>query len=620
MTRLLDLPDEIQLVVIGFVDPDDLVSFSQSSRKVLDLSRDVVARHRRLQKAVGELRLDRSHHPLNVITALQEQPELALYVRSLTYHGRSVDDHTGNVHYQARTQDAQYGDVGWQDALDADLPDGRLEFHGHDQLVPAIDWPRDLDKFIPDLSPQLGRGGHLVYWERWLASLQRGSPSAHLLLLMMHLPRLKRLRMSGCDMCDDTHMYILRAWQQYHYEVVLPSTESESAENATPSTRCDAYTHISSPPSLEILEAFHNSTDTGSFDLGHLLAFTHLPTLHTIRGKNITSLSSSTAPASTNLTTLELTDSTLSPPILSALLPSTPHLHTLRISFSPSPSDPHWSSLPSLLLTLAATHASKIQHLTLLHPYSYGSTPPLPPLRPFIRLKTLEISLASLLPHASWRDKESHLLSGGRVPCLAHVLPPSVVELTIGVEIAPGALSDTGLLRGWPKRQLFPLGLEGEGEVLDASVQRWGWEVMGSGGEGGSPFGGRVGLGFGGAGRVRGGGGGGGGGGSSGAVRARVQTSAGHDLSASSPGGVPMRATSSEALYVVNPLLMRLRRIRYFCCPTQVVKCDCVEADTLCEYEEGRYMGLEITRKVMRGWGGEFEDVWDGDSGGEESD
>ncbi|PSK56523.1 hypothetical protein B9Z65_6147 [Elsinoe australis] len=610
MTPFLDLPDEIQLAVISFVDPEDLLKFSYTSRKIQGLCQDAIAQHVELKQRFEEIQLDRHHHPLNILHAIRDNPDLALYIKHIHYHG-TCDE--------------------WQNLLAFELPEGELKFGRHASHVKSVQWPSwDLTDFMPELRPQFASRSIKFIWNLWKMMLDRGLPSAYLLLLILHLPRLKRLRMTAVDMCDQTFVAVLRAWRDY--TDMFKDDQSHQTFNTPDRVFSDhgqIYIYKPPPPSLEVVEAYHSGDEASAFNFDHLQVFTYLPTVHTIRGKNISSNPSpfsephldpvlttqppppipalpSTLPS--NLTTLELTDSSLAPPTLSLLLPHCPHLHTYRQTHS-SPSEP-WLDLPHLITVLLTTHHNKIQHLSLIHPYFYGSTPQIPSFVPFVRLKTLEVSLATLLPHSTWPEKEAHLMAGGPVPSLSDVLPHSCVEVTLGVEIAPGALSESGLLRGWPKRQVFPLGLRGE--ILPGQ-QRWGWEVLGAGG-GGSPFGGRAGLGFGGVGP------------GAGAVAGPALGRGGSSWSSGGMAGLGRReqgsvtgrggtGTGRAEVPLVNPLLTRLRKIRYFCCPTQVVKCNCIDAEILCEYEEGAYLSLEITRKQMKGWGGAHEEVWERESG-----
>ncbi|KAF4548112.1 Hypothetical protein D9617_31g063480 [Elsinoe fawcettii] len=665
MTRFQDMPKEAHLAIINAVDVDDLISLSRVTKSIHSVSRDAVERHLDLCRQFQDLRLDKYHHPLNILYAIRQHPHMAQYVRRIHYHGVTET---------------------WRQIYLFQLYDGQmLEYDGGSPLVEAVSWQaKDVASFLPELRDHITENSHKGYWNLWRRFLQKGLHSAHLILLLMHLPRLKRLSMTAPDIPPRVLAAMLEAWRN---AVRTP----RSPEQITEYWRdfdygWEKYGHDLHRPSLEIIEVNNTNSALCPYYLESLSYLASSAELHIIRGRNMDApgLESQEAPSAphvildnpsnTALTTLELTDSKISVSSLQQLLASAPNLSTFRMTYSSSSTDStSWSSLPELVSTLEATHARKIQHLSLINPYDYGSTPQIASFKSFVRLKTLEISLATLLPHSTWREKESFLMSGGRAPPISEVVPPSCTEVTLGIEIAPGALSETGLLRGWPKRQVFPLGLQGE--VLPTQ-QRWGWELAAP-----SPAQDPIaaGLGFGGTGRGDQDGVG------PGAVAMRSTrpgagsisaTNTRHALTWSAAAGAPMPAhayhptpripstgpatgpvaagasrstydgTPARALpplvlpnnnpistaprnthafgtsisqpfltdaagVVVNPLLTRLRKVNYFCCATTVVRCECIGADVLGEYEEGAFLSLEIRRKVMRGWMGGFEEVWE---------
>ncbi|KAF2219712.1 hypothetical protein BDZ85DRAFT_268226 [Elsinoe ampelina] len=662
MTRFVDLPDEVQLAVINSVDPDDLVSFCCVSRAIHERSKDALTRHLRFRRSFEKIHLDRYHHPINILYAVRQNPILAKYIKKIHYSGVCND---------------------WQHLHDFQLqPGALLHYGGAPGPIRPIRWqPREIASFMPELRDNDTVAQHDILWNMWRKFLQQGLHPAFLLLLMMHLPRLKWLRITSPDLPTTILSIFLKAWQEEFNE---PSTTESDDSRRSFDYHWEIYPHKLNRPSLECIEISNNTTGFCLYGLDDLCALSSYSSLKTFRGQHLSAFDWEDAMndspmagglpelQSSALTTLELTDSKISVSSLRLSLSQIPDLHTFRMTFSSgSPTPKPWDSLPAIVSALEQTHSKKIQHLSLINPYDYGSTPQIASFQSFVRLKTLEISLATLLPHSTWREKEAYLMTGGRAPPISTVLPPSCAEVTLGIEIAPSALSESGLLRGWPKRQVFPLGLQGE---ILPTQQRWGWEVFNQGEE--NPFGG---IGFNGqnvpAGR---------------STRPAIDTISAintrHALSWSAAVGAPMPAhalhpvpdvsalPTNRSTYdgspagpsraqprpqppsqpllhsqgqgpnqdisllttaprgthsfgtsismpsvtdssgsVVNPLLTRLRKVNYFCCPTSVVRCDCIDAGLLGEYEGGAFLSLEIRRKVLSGWMGGFEGVWEGD-------
>ena len=266
MSEFLTLPNESMLQIIGYLHPSTIVPFALTCRRLHDLSRDALQRHIAFQAHYSEIYLG-----VNPCCGSLWVPREGMQYHPVEFLGKILDDSEELPYYPVKLEiEPHHGRI----SCSCDHGDGG---HGDDEIIAnskrallrIIDThSSELSKLVFE-SPFITAADRREHWLKALTDPECLSLTAFVAILMVLLPRLRRMTVMNCSVCSD-NMYeieeMVRAIAKANHD---PTSQGHSR----------ALTHLKA-------FALESRTGVGAFEnLGLYEPFAALPSMCTLYGK-----------------------------------------------------------------------------------------------------------------------------------------------------------------------------------------------------------------------------------------------------------------------------------------------------------------------------------------------